>query len=98
MTRRSPGPAGPAPRCSFTAHRASIPSPAVQAAAHVPPGATVGYEMSLWPHATALLRGHPLYRIDASFARPDPSLYILTNGVSDLPGTQTFAWENTDAY
>jgi hypothetical protein len=87
---------------SFVVQRNSIPSPAVRAAALIPPNAAVGYELSLWPHATYFFGRERVHRIDNSmqelFERPDVPLYAFLNGTTDLPYARTFRWENSDAY
>jgi hypothetical protein len=87
---------------SFVVQRSSSPSPAVRAAALVPANAAVGYELSLWPHATYFFGADRVHRIDSSmqrlFDRPEVPLYAFLNGPSDLPGARTFRWENSDAY
>jgi hypothetical protein len=87
---------------SFVVQRHSIPSPAVRAASLIPANAAVGYELSLWPHATYFFGRDRVHRIDNSvqelFDRPDVPLYAYLNGTTDLPHARTFRWENSDAY
>lgn len=83
---------------SFVVQRSTIPSPAVRAAATIPWNASVGYELSLWPHATYFFGADRVHRIDNHrFGRSEP-LYVLINGPTDLPNAKTFRWENSDAY
>lgn len=87
---------------SLVSQRASTLSPPVAAAQAIPANAAVGYEMTLWPHSMYLLRGHPLYRIDAAvqklFDTPKAPLYEFVNGTTDVRGARTFQWETSDAY
>jgi hypothetical protein len=86
---------------SFVTQRATVVSPIARAIEAVPWNARVGYELSLWPHATYHF-GPRAQRIDYSmqqvFDRPRTPLFVLMNGPSDVPNAQTFAWDNSDAY
>ena len=88
---------------SFTVQRSTSASPPVRAALFgIPHKAALGYELSLWPHATYLFAGHPLFRIDASlqqlFDQPGVPLYAYADGIGYAPNSRVFAWETSDAY
>ena len=91
---------------SLVVQRSTMPSPPMQAAtygrASLPHGAAVGYEMSLWPHATYLFGDHPLMPMDVAAQqladRDDIPLFGFINGYSNAPGSRAFAWEPSDAY
>lgn len=83
--------------------RRTVFSPPVQAAEFarrtMPANAAIGYELSLWPHATYFFPDHRLFRIDASLQDVvDEPLYLYSNGYSSVPGSRSFAWESSDAY
>src|SRR5207247_2534737 len=86
---------------SFVVQRASTESPPMRVAAVVPSRAVVGYEPSLWPHSMYWFPGRA-YRIENALQRlmdrPDVRLYEYLNGPTDLPGSRSFAWQNSDAY
>ncbi len=88
-----------------TRARHTSASPPVQAAqyagAHLPANAVVMYDLSLKPHAQALLSGFQTAPAGPGFgeyaAQPHVPVFMLADGGTAAPGAVTFSWPESDA-